>query len=102
MRFTDLSVLPLHLPKPQQPGCPILRASCDGWDVNRPPATVLLVIPERSRMSEELLPSSTQPLLLPKHIRRIHMERVPHRTVRSDSPFLERVRLLERQENHRL
>jgi len=44
--------LPLRLPLPlslrlqvQSSGCPIHRALCDGWDVNRPPATLPLLLP---------------------------------------------------------
>src|SRR5882724_3263418 len=32
-------------PQPPQNGCPIHRALCDWWDVNRPPATEPLLLP---------------------------------------------------------
>ena len=30
---------------PKSPGCPILRAFCEGWDVHPPPATEPLLVP---------------------------------------------------------
>src|SRR6266849_523992 len=32
-------------PQPKQNGCPILRALCEGWDVNTPPPTEPLPLP---------------------------------------------------------